>query len=99
MEIDGSSRQSSNADLPISETLQSSPKVTLDSPLHEQKQSADIVSRDNGKQIDRSAVQYENAPSPRTESLEAGSNVNEKFGHLSKQPFEIVWTDAGRQND
>jgi hypothetical protein len=43
---------------------------------HSMKQQAEIISSEEGRQIDCSDTQKRNAPSPRIETREAASNVN-----------------------
>jgi hypothetical protein len=55
------------------------------------KQDLEIVSIDEGRQIDCSAEQEEKAVSPRLEILEPAANVKiERFVHSRKQDPEIV---------
>jgi hypothetical protein len=59
-----------------------------------------IVLIDEGMQIEESDEQYENADSPRVESLQPDSNVTVKsFPQDWKQCAEIVSTDEGIQID
>jgi hypothetical protein len=64
------------------------------------KQLSEIVSIDEGIQIDRSDEQNENAYSPRFETLQQLSNVKiERFMQLKKQFLEMISIDAGIQID
>jgi hypothetical protein len=59
-----------------------------------------MVSSDEGRQIDRSDEQYQNADSPRTKSLDPVSNVkSERRPQLLKHDLEIVSIDEGIQID
>jgi hypothetical protein len=68
--------------------------------LQDEKQDFEIVSIDEGMQIDRSAEQPANANSPRFESREPRSKVkSERFSQSQKQDLEIVSIDEGMQID
>jgi hypothetical protein len=64
------------------------------------KQDSEIVSIDEGRQIDSSDEQSENADSPRSESLDPLSNVKvARHSHDLKQELEIVSIEDGIQID
>jgi hypothetical protein len=74
--------------------------VTFQSRLHDLKQDGQIVSIDDGIQIDSSDTQDPNASSPRVRTLEPHSNVKtDNLVHEQKQPAQIVSMDEGIQID
>jgi hypothetical protein len=67
----------------------------LSQPL---KHDSEIVSIDEGRQMDRSDEQNENADCPRIESLEGVSNVKwKRVWQPLKHDFETISIDAGMQ--
>jgi hypothetical protein len=68
--------------------------------VHELKQNPEIVSIDEGRQIDWSDEQDANASAPKLESLEPDSNVTcESAVQSRKQLLAIVSIDEGIQID
>jgi hypothetical protein len=75
-------------------------KITVERCQQFLKQSLEIMSIDEGIQIDRSWKQSQNAPDSRCESFEPESNAtSDRPSQIMKQPPEIVSTDAGMQID
>jgi hypothetical protein len=64
------------------------------------KQDLEIVSIDEGRQIDQSEEQWSKADSPRFESREPGSKVKcSRFRQDRKHSWAIVSTEEGMQID
>jgi hypothetical protein len=74
--------------------------VIVERELHPSKQYSQIVSTEEGIQIDESDEQAPNAQHPIHESLESDSNVIvAREGHRKKQESQIVSTEEGIQID
>jgi hypothetical protein len=68
--------------------------------VHPRKHSLEIVSIDEGIQIDRTDEQFLNVDSPRIETVQPLSKVNfERFVHFPTQESEIVSVDERIQID
>jgi hypothetical protein len=75
-------------------------KVTFDRFLQSLKQELEIVSIDEGIQIDRSNEHPRKANSRMVEILHPNSNVTvESFWQDRKHDLEILFTDEGMQID
>jgi hypothetical protein len=68
--------------------------------LHPEKEDPEIISTDEGIQIESSDEQFENADSPRIERREPASKLkSESCSQFEKQAFPSVSTDEGIQID
>jgi hypothetical protein len=87
MVIDPSDEQFIMAAKRRTESLEPGSKFKSERFRHPMKQRSEIVSNEQGMQIDRRDSHMPNAFSPRIESFEPGANVNsETLPHCSKQP-------------
>jgi hypothetical protein len=86
--------------LPRIEILEPVSNVNLERRWEYSKQESEIVSMDEGIQIDSSDPQNANAHSPRTDNLLPDSKTtSQRVSHAMKQDLPIVSTDEGIQID
>jgi hypothetical protein len=100
MKSDRRDEQFTHAYSPRVESVEPDSKLKSEKSGEMPKQCFEIVSPDDGIQIDWSDEQFSNAPSPKFETLEPDSNVKVKRGlQLLKQYLPIVPSDEGIQTD
>jgi hypothetical protein len=98
--MDERAEQYSNVHRSIFESLEPDSKVTVESPVHAQKQPAPSNSTDARMQIDARDKQELNADDSITESFEPGSNRTiERFLHVLKQDSPRTSRHEGREID
>jgi hypothetical protein len=86
--------------LPRIDSFDPDANVNAESSPQLEKQKSEIVSTDEGMQIDRSDEQLANAEWPRTESLQPNWNVKfDRFLQWVKHSSEMLSIEQGMQID
>jgi anti-sigma regulatory factor (Ser/Thr protein kinase) len=89
-----------NAESAAFKTAEPGSNVTRERVLQLQKQHSEIVSIDEGMQIEASDTQFSNADSPRSERHEPGSKVTvERLVQSAKHDLQMLSIDEGIQID
>jgi hypothetical protein len=99
MQIDRSDEQPSNAWLARIDSSESGSNVKSERFRHLEKQPSEIVSTEDGMQIDRRDGNSAKAESPKVESPDLISKVTFERPERWKQPLEMVSIDEGRKID